>query len=68
MRDVVRDVVVQVAPDEIVLVEGLLLLDDASAVRRLSGRGRQEPLGFGLAEAAALVTPVVRLVVNLTRP
>lgn len=64
VRDVVRDVVVQVAPDEIVLVEGLLLLDDASVVRRLSGRDRQEPLGFGLAEAAALVTPVVWLVLN----
>ncbi|MFE4256132.1 hypothetical protein ACFRU3_43255 [Streptomyces sp. NPDC056910] len=64
MRDVVRDVVVQVAPDEVVLVEGLLVLDDASVVRRLSGRGKQEPLGFGLAEAAALATPVVWLVLN----
>lgn len=64
VRDVVRDVVVQVAPDEVVLLEGLLVLDDASVVRRLSGRGKQEPLGFGLAEAAALATPVVWLVLN----
>ncbi|MER7760369.1 hypothetical protein [Streptomyces sp. NPDC097619] len=52
------------APDEVVLVDGLLALDDAAALRRLSGRGDREPLGFGLAEAAALATPVVWLVLH----
>ncbi|MFJ8045507.1 hypothetical protein ACIRBX_33865 [Kitasatospora sp. NPDC096147] len=64
VRDVVRDVAARVAPDEVVLVEGLCVLDDVAAVRRLSGRDKQDPLGFGLAEAAALVTPVVWLVLN----
>ncbi|MEU6578661.1 hypothetical protein [Streptomyces sp. NPDC046805] len=60
MRDVVRDVVGEVAPDELILVEGLFVVDDETALRRLSSRGqRREPLGFGLGEIAALVTPVV---------
>lgn len=67
VRDVVRDVVAEVAPEEQPLVAGLLRFDDATVVRRLSGRGRRhEPLGFGLGEVAALVTPVVWLAVNQT--
>lgn len=67
VRDVVRDVVAEVAPEEQPLVAGLSRFDDATVVRRLSGRGRQrEPLGFGLGEVAALVTPVVWLAVNQT--
>ncbi|MDJ1135415.1 hypothetical protein [Streptomyces iconiensis] len=67
VRAVVRDVVAVVAPAELVLVDGLALFDDATAVRRLSGRGgRREPLGFGLGEMAALVTPVVWLVLDQT--
>ncbi|MFE4924519.1 hypothetical protein [Streptomyces sp. NPDC056661] len=54
----------EVAPDELPLVEGLVELDDATAVRRLRGRGqRREPLGFGLDEVL-LVTPVVWLAVD----
>ncbi|WP_432955949.1 hypothetical protein [Micromonospora haikouensis] len=60
VRDAVRDVVSEVAPDELLLVNALRRLDDDSAVRRLSHiRQRREPLGFGLAEVAVLVTPVV---------
>ncbi|MFG3399361.1 hypothetical protein [Streptomyces parvus] len=67
VRAVVRDVVEEVAPAELVLVDGLALLDDTTAVRRLSVRGgRREPLGFGLGEMAALVTPVVWLVLDQT--
>ncbi|WP_330294337.1 hypothetical protein [Streptomyces sp. NBC_00503] len=62
VRDIVSDVVAKVAPEEIVMVEGLLALDDAAVVQRLSGRGRRDPLGFGVTEVAALVTPVVWLV------
>ncbi|MFF0398881.1 hypothetical protein ACFYSJ_24430 [Streptomyces sp. NPDC005248] len=52
------------APDELPLVEGLVELDDATAVRRLRGHGqRREPLGFGLNEVL-LVTPVVWLAVD----
>ncbi|MFF1497376.1 hypothetical protein [Streptomyces sp. NPDC058304] len=67
MRDVVRDVVAEVAPEELPLVAALAGFDDATVVRRLSGRGRRrETLGFGLGEVAALVTPVVWLVVDQT--
>ncbi|UZJ32825.1 hypothetical protein [Streptomyces endophytica] len=61
----VREVVVEVAPDEKVLVEGLLRIDDERAVARLRGRGRtREPLGFGVQEVTALVTPVVWLALD----
>ncbi len=65
MRDVVRDVVAEVAVEELPLVAGLAGFDYASAVRRLGGRSRRrEPLGFGLGEVAALVTPVVWLALD----
>ncbi|MDF3294347.1 hypothetical protein P3G67_35160 [Streptomyces sp. RB6PN23] len=67
VRTVVREVVAVVAPAELVLVDGFARFDDATALRRLSGRGgRREPLGFGLGEVAALVTPVVWLVLDQT--
>ncbi|MFF2780584.1 hypothetical protein ACFVU3_37505 [Streptomyces sp. NPDC058052] len=67
VRSVVREVVAEVAPAELVLVDGLAQFDDATAVRRLGGSGgRREPLGFGLGELAALVTPVVWLVLDQT--
>lgn len=66
VRDVVRGVVAEVAPEELPLLVGLARLDDATVVRRLGDRGRREPLGFGLGEVAALVTPVVWLAVNQT--
>ncbi|MFI5664397.1 hypothetical protein [Streptomyces sp. NPDC051684] len=67
VRDVVRDVVAEVAPEEQPLVAGLARFDDATVVRRLGDRrGRREPLGFGLGEVVALVTPVVWLAVNQT--
>lgn len=60
LRDVVRDVVTEAAPDELPLMEGLGRSDDESAVRRLTRRNRPaEPLAFGLDEIAVLVTPVV---------
>ncbi|MGP3732236.1 hypothetical protein ACTWJ9_03255 [Streptomyces sp. GDS52] len=65
VRDVVRAVVTECAPHELPLVEGLFRFDDEEAVRVLVGRGpRREPLGFGLAEATALVTAVVWLVLD----
>ncbi|MFF0558519.1 hypothetical protein [Streptomyces sp. NPDC004266] len=60
VRDLVREVVVGLAPDELPLLEGLLELDDATAVRRVQAHGqRRDPLGFGVGEAAVLVTPVI---------
>ncbi|MFB8115472.1 hypothetical protein ACFC51_06195 [Streptomyces sp. NPDC055962] len=65
MRDLVRSVVRAVAPDELPLVEGLCRFDDATVTRRLSRKdARREPLGFGIGEVAALVTPIVWLVLD----
>ncbi|GAA2997626.1 hypothetical protein JCM13580A_42590 [Streptomyces drozdowiczii] len=66
VRDVVRSVVMDLAPDELPLVEGLCRFGDATVVRRLrrGGGGRHTPLGFGVGEAAALVAPVVWLVLD----
>ncbi|MFE1881683.1 hypothetical protein [Streptomyces diastatochromogenes] len=65
--DVVRDVVDQRAPDERPLVDDLTGMDYGLVVRRLrqanDGRGG-DPLGFGLSEVTAFVTPVVLLAVD----
>ncbi|WP_330342262.1 hypothetical protein [Streptomyces sp. NBC_00557] len=59
VRDVVREIVSELAPHELLVLDGLLVVDDDTALRRLSSRGEREPLGFGVGEATALVTPVV---------
>ncbi|MER6347700.1 hypothetical protein ACWC10_17015 [Streptomyces sp. NPDC001595] len=65
VRDLVRGVVTEVAPEELPLIAGLAGFDDAGVVRRLGGGDRRrETLGFGLGEVAALVTPVVWLAVD----
>jgi hypothetical protein len=64
VRDVVRDVVAEVAPRELVVVDGLNGFSDAKAVRRLQRRRRSDPLGFGPEEIVTLVTAVVWFVLN----
>ncbi|WP_406233300.1 hypothetical protein [Nocardia sp. NBC_01009] len=60
-----RDVIMAVAPGEIPLVEAMATLDDSAVIQRLNRRrGRRDPLGFGVAEVAALATPVVWLAVD----
>lgn len=61
VRQVVRDVVAEVAPEELPLLDGVLeALDDAGVQRTLTRRSRgREPLGFGLETVVALVVPVV---------
>jgi hypothetical protein len=67
VRDVVRAVVAEVAPEELPVVDGLAAFDDARVVRRLMREGeRREPLGFGLGELAALAAPVMWLVLDET--
>ncbi|MEK2479502.1 MULTISPECIES: hypothetical protein [Streptomyces] len=67
VREVVREVVAEVAPEELAVVAGLARLDDATVVRRLErGGGRREPLGFGLGEIATMAAPVVWLVLDQT--
>ncbi|MFC9461400.1 hypothetical protein [Streptomyces sp. NPDC056983] len=67
VMDVVRDVVDQRAPEERPLVDDLAGLDYGLVVHRVrqasNGRGG-DPLGFGLSEATALITPVVLLAVD----
>ncbi|MEV8443792.1 hypothetical protein AB0425_41010 [Actinosynnema sp. NPDC051121] len=66
VRDLVRDVVAEVAVEELPVVDGLAALDYDVVVKRLAGgsRGRKEPLGFGWESIVVLVTPVVWLVVD----
>lgn len=65
VRDVTRDVVAEVAPEELPLVDALSQLDDATVARRLRGhRRRSEPLGFGAEEIEVVVTPIVWTVVD----
>ncbi|WP_031029083.1 hypothetical protein [Streptomyces sp. NRRL WC-3725] len=65
--DVVRDVIEQHAPDERQLVDDLAGLDYGVVVRRMrraSSGGRSDPLGFGFDAIAAVVTPLVLMVVD----
>ncbi|MEU9114971.1 hypothetical protein AB0D04_25085 [Streptomyces sp. NPDC048483] len=64
VRDVVSDVVAQQAPEELPLVDGLARLDHDEAVRLLKRRNTSAPLGFGLSEIAAVITPVVWIAVD----
>jgi hypothetical protein len=64
VRDVTRDVVAKVAPEELRVVDGLTRFDDAVVVRRLRRRHRRELLGFGPGEAVTLVTAVVWIAVD----
>ena len=57
IRDVVRDVVAEVAAEELPVVAALAELDEAAAPRRMARRKRrQDSLGFGLGEIVVLVT------------
>ncbi|MFJ6774219.1 hypothetical protein ACIQOV_25250 [Kitasatospora sp. NPDC091257] len=64
VRDVVVDVVTRLAPEELPLLRGLDGLSSEEVVALFGRRQRGEPLGFGLAEAAALATPVVWMAVD----
>ena len=65
MAEMVRTVVTAVAPEELPLVAGLSRFDEADAGRRLAdSTKRHDPLGSGLGEAAALVTPIIWLAVQ----
>ncbi len=65
VRDLVREVVAGLAPSELPVMDGLFTLDDATALRRLTGEERpREPLGFGVGEIAVLITPVVWLALD----
>lgn len=65
LRDVVRDVVIVAAPHELALFDAIEPLDDEQVTRVLTDPARrQDPLAFGVTEVAALVTPVVWLVVD----
>ncbi|MFE5595070.1 hypothetical protein [Streptomyces sp. NPDC056549] len=64
VRTVIGDVVAELAPEEMPVLAALDHLDDPTVLRMLRGRRRTEALGFGLAEVAAVVTPIVWLAVD----
>ncbi|MBY8863885.1 hypothetical protein K7711_46000 [Nocardia sp. CA2R105] len=65
VRSMVGDIVAEVAPEELPLIDRMGGLDDRVIVRQLRRRRPpREPLGFGVDEVVALVTPVVWLVLD----
>lgn len=63
--DIVRDVIAEVAPAELPIVDGLRQLDPRTVRRRLRRRRRpRDPVAFGLEQVAALMTPVAWIVVD----
>ncbi|TQS23051.1 hypothetical protein FLX08_06360 [Microbispora hainanensis] len=68
LRDVVRKVVADCAPEETVVVEGLLRYSDAEVPARLRRRRHgRDPLGFGLDDVVPLVTPLLWLTLESAR-
>ncbi|MGK5627854.1 hypothetical protein [Streptomyces sp. URMC 123] len=64
LREVVREVVTRAAPQELPLLDGVESLPEERVTELFGARGRRgDTLGFGIAEATALVTPVVWMVV-----
>lgn len=64
-REVVRDVIADTAPGELVLLDGMRSLNDRHVTDMMKRRGNHpDTLGFGLTDAVVLVTPVVWLVVD----
>jgi hypothetical protein len=60
IRDLSRDMVVMTAPEELPLFQGISTAYASNPKQTLQGqKPRDEDLGFGLAEAAILLTPVV---------
>lgn len=67
VRDVVRSVVAEQAPEELPVVEALRAVDDDTVVRRLKRTGRRrEPPGFGVDEITVMATPVIWIVLDET--
>jgi hypothetical protein len=65
VRDLLRGVIAEEAPEELPLVEGMAELDDTQVARIYSRRARaREPLGYGLETAVAMVVPVLWLVLT----
>lgn len=63
--DVVRDVIAEVAPDELPLVDRLRQLGDKRAERLLARRtSGRDLLGFGIDEIVVLASPIVWFVLN----
>lgn len=64
LRDVVRDVTAELAPNELPLLDGLDAVDDEAAARRFARGEKRETLAFGLGELAAMTSPVVWLALD----
>ncbi|MFC8529714.1 cupin domain-containing protein [Nocardia sp. NPDC057227] len=65
VREVVHDVVADVAPEELPVLAGLGRLDDDTALRRLTRRRQpREPLGFGLDTVEILATAIAWVAVE----
>jgi hypothetical protein len=62
---IVRDVIAEIAPAELPIVDGLCQLSPRMLRRRLRRRRRErDPVGFGLDQVTTLMTPVAWIVVD----
>ncbi|WP_205328508.1 hypothetical protein [Glycomyces sp. YM15] len=62
---IVRDVVAEVEPSELPIVDGLLELDHRQVVKLMKRRPRKrEQLGFGTAEIVVLIAPILWLALD----
>lgn len=67
IRNIVRYVIADVAPEELPYLDGLCRFDDKTILRRLKrGDRSDEPLGFGLGDLVTLLTPILWLALEET--
>jgi hypothetical protein len=66
VREIVRAVVLEWAPEEVPLLDIIdSEPDDGRVTRALAGRSRRrDPLGFGLDQVVPLITPIIWIVVD----
>ena len=62
--EIVRDVIAEVAPAELPVVDGLRKLDPGMVRRRLRRRRSRGPVGFGLDVVVPVMTPVAWIAVD----
>ena len=59
LRTVVRDVIAELAPDELPFIDGLDGLEDKEVARRFARGEKDEALAFGATQLAEMLSPVV---------
>lgn len=64
LRETVRDITAQLAPDELVFIDAVGALSDDEVARRFARGEKPDTLAFGLGQLAVMTSPVVWLALD----